>query len=92
MKTIATAVTAVLVLSAAMSLNTVAVAEPFNERGQDYVVVVKSKDDAVRSKVSTANQGFNDRGENYITDAPVGNAGQEPVISLRDSTVHGWNS
>lgn len=89
MKTIAAAVFAV---SMGLSLNAVAVAEPFNSRGQDYVATVQSDGDTMRSPVTVTDSGFNDRGQDYIADAPAGSPSQEPMISLRDKAVHGWNS
>jgi hypothetical protein len=88
MKTIAAAV---LALSAAVSLNTVAVAEPFNERGQDFVASVQSEADTSGSTGTVTASGFNDRGVDYIADAPAGKPARQPMISLRDAVAHGWN-
>ncbi|MEZ5582580.1 MAG: hypothetical protein R3F37_07290 [Candidatus Competibacteraceae bacterium] len=40
---------------------------------------------------TTAGEPFNDRGMNYIVDAPAGSASQEPRITLQDQ-MQGWNS
>jgi len=82
----------VFTISGGLSLSTVAVAEPFNSRGQDFVATAQSDVDTVGSTVTITDSGFNDRGQNFIVEAPAGSPAQKPIISLSDKTVHGWNS
>jgi hypothetical protein len=89
MKTVAAAV---LVLSTGFGLNNVALAEAFNERGEDYAATVQSEADATRSAVIVIEPGFNERGVDYIADAPAGTQARKSVESRRDAAVQGWNS
>jgi hypothetical protein len=88
MKTAATALFAVYI---GAGLSTAAVAEPFNDRGQDVIANVQSEATNVGSTVADTSKGFNNRGVDYIADAPDGKPSQDPMISLRDKKEHGWN-
>jgi hypothetical protein len=89
MKTLAAALFA---LSAGLSLNSLALAEPFNDRGRDFTATVQADSGSVRRNVTAISPAFNDRGVDYLADAPAGSPAQEPMISLRDAPAHGWNS
>jgi len=88
MKTVASALFAV---SIGVGLSTAAVAEPFNDRGQDVIANVQSEATNVRSIVADTDEGFNNRGVDYIADAPDGKPSQDPMISLQDKDEHRWN-
>jgi hypothetical protein len=89
MKTVAAAVFAV---SFGLTLSSVALAAPFNNRGPDAVTTVQSESTAGRPSVADTHRGFNDRGADFIVDAPAGSPAQEPMISQTDKQAHRWNS
>ncbi|MEE4380138.1 MAG: hypothetical protein V2J55_21835 [Candidatus Competibacteraceae bacterium] len=87
MKTIAAAL---IVLSTGLGLNTIALAEPFNEGGVHHVYTVQSDPNAPRPIVDTTpSQPFTDRGTDYIVEALPGKPSQNHDFSLPEQ---GWNS
>ncbi|NJN45158.1 MAG: hypothetical protein HC808_00100 [Candidatus Competibacteraceae bacterium] len=70
MKTIAATL---IILSSGLGLNTIALAEPFNEGGVHHLYTVQPDPNAPRTIVdTTASQPFNDRGTDYIVEAVPG--------------------
>ena len=65
-------------------------AEPFG--GTRYIYSAPTGSDQARQPFVTTVEHFNERGQDYIADAPTGSAAQKPVISLRNAASQGWNS
>ncbi|MEE4380250.1 MAG: hypothetical protein V2J55_22410 [Candidatus Competibacteraceae bacterium] len=80
------------VLSTGLGMNTVALAEPFNDR--DVNPITASQTDgttALPMATTNATHPFNDRDRSYIVEAHAGNPSQDPVISFQGQ-ARDWNS
>jgi hypothetical protein len=56
-----------ILIASSIALSTAAVAEPFNDRGPDFIASVKSNPHSVPQSGTVVYGGFNDRGEDYIS-------------------------
>jgi len=81
-----------VLLAAAASVFAVSNANAEPSGGTRYIYSAPAGSYQAQQPVVATVERFNDRGQDYITDAPAGSSAQEPIISLRNSASHGWNS
>ncbi len=87
MKTVTTATALALALSSMLSLGA-AQAEPFNQRGSDWVAQVQASAGAV-PRIATPEPGFyNERGVNFVDIVPVGSDRPRAVVRLRPTAFN----
>lgn len=71
-------------LSAGLALSVPAIAEPFNDRGPDYIARVRTGTRAPAPVVAVAGPDiFNERGEDYIVTAPLGSDAPRQQVAAR---------
>jgi hypothetical protein len=80
--------TVAFILIAGLSLSSAALAEPFNDRGEDFRASVRSSASTAQQTVAATPNGFNNRGVDYIATAPTGSSEPLPEVML---TEHGFN-
>lgn len=72
-------------LAIALTVSAAASAEPFNNRGTNYIDTAPVGTSSGPALAGTGSQGFNDRGVNYIVDAPAGSAAPRESVAVKSS-------
>ncbi|NJN46823.1 MAG: hypothetical protein HC808_10465 [Candidatus Competibacteraceae bacterium] len=76
-----TQITLALVLASSVAISASATAEPFNNRGTNYIATAPQGSYTGSEPAIAATQAFNNRGENFVVTAPAGSmAPRLPVV------------